>query len=117
MPSPSDTYNYRAMIQERADLIAEAGRTIEEAMAREDHALTDEEKERDDAIKAKLGELNESIDLVEQQRERERDLAKVRQAEPDPETGPADKRNPIHTRPNTPSGGPGRGTGLTNHNT
>jgi len=104
MPSIADTNSYRALIQERADLIAEAKAVFDAAAGRESHGLTDEEKERDDAIQSRLETLNEDITLVERQRDRERDLAQVRPSAPDPETTPG--RTPIQTRPNTPSGGP-----------
>ena len=59
--------NYRAMVQERADLIAEA-----KAVYAEDRALTDAERDRDDAIKARVSELNDHIDRVNALRDMER---------------------------------------------
>ena len=108
MTSIAESVNYRAMIQERADLVAEAGGTIDAAMARDDHALTAEEKERDDEIKAKLDSLNESIAIVESQRERERQVAATTMPAPAPDPTSLQVPQPgfVRATPNTPSGGP-----------
>ena len=92
---------FQALIQERAELIAEAKVVFDEARERDDHSLTEEETERDDAIQARLDTLNTDIALLERQRNRERDLTAGAPAAED-----ANTRSPIHTRPNTPSGGP-----------
>ena len=109
---PTDT-TYQALIQERADVTAEARKTIDAAMAREDHAMTDEEKERDDAIKVLLGTegsetesrsgLNGFIATLEEQRDRERTVA-MTPGEAQPMVINHDV--PGFTKPNTPDGGP-----------
>ena len=102
MPSQENTNNYRALLQERADLVAEAGAAIDAAMARADHALTDEERVRDDEIQAQVKSLNETIEVVEEQRERERQVAAITMPTPMPTPEPGR----VRTQPNTPSGGP-----------
>ena len=106
---PTDT-TYQALIQERADLTAEGRATIDEAMARSDHAMTDEEKARDNEIKVKLGSegseteprtgLNGFIATLEEQRNRERMVAMT------PQPMEISHEVPGRTKPNTPSGGP-----------
>jgi len=94
---------YQELVQERADLVAEAGKTIDEAMDR-DGVLTDEETERDNEINAKLATLNVSIKAMDDQRERERLVA----TSPIPQvfTIPAPEPGQARVNPNTPSGGP-----------
>jgi len=101
MPTILDSHHYQALIQERADIIAEAKAVLEE-----DRSLTTEEKERDDAIQARLEVLNDDVARAERQRERERSQAAIRPPDPDPVPVPAGAGHPIYTRPNTPSGGP-----------
>jgi len=101
---PVDT-TYQALIQTRADLTAEARTAIDAAMARDDRALTDEEKERDDAINVELDSLNVAIEVMEKQRDRERAVSadKFKMA-----GGGMDINHEVlgRTKPNTPSGGP-----------
>ena len=106
MPNAVDTYNYRALVQERADLIAEAKAVFESAATRPDgdRGLTDEEKERDDAIHVQVEKLTEDITRVEAMRDLERNVSPA-QPDPKPEPEPVG-RGAIYTRPNTPSGGP-----------
>ena len=89
---------YQELIQKRADLVSEAGATIDAAMER-DGVLTTEEKERDDEIKIDLEGLNASLTTLEGQRERERQVASTPKM-PVPDAGY------VVTSPNTPSGGP-----------
>lgn len=65
---------YQVLIQTRADLTAEA-RSLFDYAEKEGRGLNPEETERDDAITAELGGLNEEIGRLERQRERERALA------------------------------------------
>lgn len=106
MPSTVDTNNYRVLVQERADLIAEAKEVFVAVNERDDHSLTAEEKERDDAIQSRLDTLNEDIIRVQRQRDRERELAAVGPLDPEPVPVPADRTSRVSVRPNTPSGGP-----------
>lgn len=62
---------YKALLQERTDLIAE-GKLLFERAELESRVLTDEEKVRDDQINARLGELKGEIARHEARRERER---------------------------------------------
>lgn len=62
---------YKALLQERADLITEGKRIFEQA-ERESRDLTDEEKDRDDAINGRLEAVNADIQRHEVRRERER---------------------------------------------
>jgi HK97 family phage major capsid protein len=65
-------HRYHALLQERADLVAE-GRAIFEAAEREgNRALTAQEQARDDEINARLGVLAGEIAREETRRERER---------------------------------------------
>ena len=57
----NDRKRYQAMLQERADLIAEQTRLFQAADLRADKTLTEDEKSRDDAIVAKVGELDAEI--------------------------------------------------------
>lgn len=61
---------YKALVQERADLVREAGEIVA-AAEREDRGLTDEEKGRDDAIAARLDALAPDIAREEARRARE----------------------------------------------
>lgn len=70
---------YQAMLQERADLVAEAKRIFAAATA-EGRDLTEDEKKRDDAINARLSALADDISREERRREWERTVA---QAVPD----------------------------------
>lgn len=62
---------YKALLQERANLITE-GKQIFERAERESRSLTDEEKSRDDAINTRLAEINADVQRHEARRERER---------------------------------------------
>lgn len=76
------TSRYQALVQERADLVAE-GRAIIDRAERDGHrALTAEEAARDDAINARLGELAPEIARLEAARERERLVAGTGDAGP-----------------------------------
>jgi len=94
---------YQALLQERADLVAEAQAAFAAAAEREDGALTADEKDRDDVIHARVEELNADIGRMERMREMERTVAAAPQLEVsrDPTS-----THPVYTRPNTPSGGP-----------
>jgi HK97 family phage major capsid protein len=96
MPSIIESKEYRALIQERADLTAEAKAVLESG------SLTAEQKERDDVIDARITDINGDISRFDRQRERERNTP----PNPEPEPVPANSTHPIHTKPNTPSGGP-----------
>lgn len=67
---------YQALIQERADLVAEAKGIVAKAEA-EGRPLSDEEKGRDDAIVARLNVLTADIDREEARREWERSVEAV----------------------------------------
>lgn len=62
------TKRYQALIQERADLLKE-----QKAIFAGDAALTDDQKKRDDAIVARLGDLGGDIAREERQRQYERE--------------------------------------------
>jgi len=62
---------YQALLQERADLVAEGKRMFEAADASGD-VLTVEQKTRDDAINARLDEIAGDLERHEKRRERER---------------------------------------------
>ena len=68
--------NYKALLQERADLVKEAKAIFANAEA-EGRDLTAEEKQRDDAINARLEALAEDIARAERQRKWEREVAAV----------------------------------------
>lgn len=68
---------YQELLQERADLIAEAQR-IHAGAAAENRDLTAEEAARDDAIAAQLTKLNARIGRLERLREHERQAASAR---------------------------------------
>lgn len=70
---------YQALLQKRADLVAEAKRAFEAADAA-GRDLTDAERTRDDAISAELAAVNSEIVRHEAQRERERSVAAVADA-------------------------------------
>lgn len=61
---------YNALLQEKAELIAEA-KGIFEAAEAEERELSDQERERDDEIQARLGAINPELDRIKRQRERE----------------------------------------------
>ena len=90
--------SYQALLQERADLTAEARTAINAAREREDKQMTEEEEERNDEIDAKIESLNAAILLEDKQRDRERTVAGQ----------PMEINHDVlgRTRPNTPSGGP-----------
>lgn len=67
---------YMALMQERADLIAE-GKSLFEAAEREERALTEDEKGRDDAINLRLEALAGDLDREERRRKREREASAV----------------------------------------
>lgn len=70
---------YKALVQERADLVAE-GKRIFEAAEKECRELTDAEKGRDDAINARLEAINPELGREEARRERERTVAPMSDA-------------------------------------
>lgn len=61
---------YKALVQERADLVREAGEIVARA-ERENRGLSDEEKARDDAITARIEAIAPDIAREEARRERE----------------------------------------------
>ena len=65
---------YKELLQERADLVAEAGELFKAAEA-EGRGLTDEEKARDDEIQVRLDALDDDLVREERRRERERQVA------------------------------------------
>lgn len=67
---------YQLMVQERADLVAEA-RGIFERADKDSRELTAEERARDDAINARLVQLNDDIAREERRRDNERLVAAV----------------------------------------
>lgn len=86
---------YKALLQERSDLIAEGKKLFEKADA-ESRGLSEEEKTRDDEINARLAEVNADIQRHEARRERERTAAALpriemrERVEDDPKRGFAD---------------------------
>ncbi len=68
---------YKALLQERADLVAE-GKRLFDAAEREDRDLTAAEKDRDDAINARLTAI--SADLQRHENRRAREMASTGQA-------------------------------------
>ena len=64
---------YMALLQERADLVAE-GKTMFDLAEAETRGLTEDEKSRDDAINTRLGVLAEELAREETRRERERSV-------------------------------------------
>jgi HK97 family phage major capsid protein len=86
---------YQSLVQERADLTAEA-RALFDLAEREGRALSDDEQDRDDAIAARLDDLNEEIGRLERQRDRERALAE-RAGEPAPPSAVA-RISGVHDR-------------------
>ena len=95
---------YQELIQERADLVKEAGGAIDAAMDR-DGVLTAEEQIRDDEINGRLKVINDGLTTMDVQRERERQVSATTSAAID-HTMPVPQVGYVHTRPNTPSGGP-----------
>lgn len=67
---------YQALLQERADLVAEQSKLFS-AVEDEGRDLTAEEKERDDAIHERLTGIEASIEREERRREWERQVAAV----------------------------------------
>lgn len=65
---------YKALIQERADLITEQKGIFAAAEARTDMALTAEERQRDDAIAARLTDLAGEIEREERRKANEKAL-------------------------------------------
>jgi HK97 family phage major capsid protein len=78
-----ETRQYRALLEERARLLAEAEELFE-AAGRENRGLTAEERERDDQISARLEELNQDIARFERQRERMREQQAAARPMPEP---------------------------------
>ncbi len=62
---------YKALLQERADLVSE-GKQLFERAEKESRELSDEEKTRDDEINARLATVNAEVQRHEARRERER---------------------------------------------
>ncbi len=73
---------YRALLQERADLVAEGRRIFELAEQEDNRALTDEERAQDDAIQARLEAIGLELEREERRRERERTVEAAPAAEP-----------------------------------
>jgi HK97 family phage major capsid protein len=71
---------YRALLQEKADLVTEGKAIFEQAEA-DGRPLTDEEKTRDDQIQARIEALGEDLAREERRRERERNAPAVPAAE------------------------------------
>jgi HK97 family phage major capsid protein len=71
-----ESKQYKALLQERADLVAEQGRLFAAADAA-GRGLTEDEKARDDAIAARLGEVAGELARHERRREAERSVASV----------------------------------------
>lgn len=69
---------YNALLQEKADLIAEARTTFTKA-EEEERELTAEEQSRDDEVQARLETINPELDRIKRQREREATTAAVEQ--------------------------------------
>lgn len=67
---------YKALIQERADLIQEAKNIFATAES-ESRALIDQEKSRDDEINTRLNAISGDLERIERQREWERTVAAV----------------------------------------
>lgn len=65
------TTRYQALLQERADLVAEGSAIFEQA-EKAGRDLTPAERERDDAINARLGDLAADLDREAKRQERER---------------------------------------------
>ncbi len=65
---------YKALVQERAELVAE-GRTIFESAEKASRELTAEEKSRDDEINTRLEAIKPDLAREETRRERERGMA------------------------------------------
>lgn len=74
---------FQALIQERAELVAE-GKGILAAAEQENRALTPEEAARDDAISARLEAIGGELGRIERDRERQRTVEAV----PNPNAGP-----------------------------
>ena len=69
---------YNALLQEKADLIAEAKGVFEKAEG-EERELTAEEQSHDDEIQARLEAINPELDRIKRQREREATTEAVRE--------------------------------------
>ena len=69
---------YNALLQEKADLIAEAKGVFEKAEG-EERELTAEEQSHDDEIQARLEAINPELDRIKRQRERETTTEAVRE--------------------------------------
>lgn len=67
---------YKALLQERADLVAEA-KSIFAAADADGRDLTDDEKTRDDAINARLEVITSELEREERRRQWEREVAAV----------------------------------------
>ena len=86
---------FKALLQERSDLIAEGKKLFEQAEA-QGRGLSDEEKGRDDGINARLAEINADVERHEARRERERTSAALprmeirERVEDDPKRGFSD---------------------------
>lgn len=80
----NDSKNYKALVQAKADLIAEHGKLFDSVAAGAE--WTDEQRKQDDAIVAKLASVNADIARHERRREIERNA---------PAAVPAFLRNPL----------------------
>lgn len=97
---------YQTLIQERTDLYAEAKTAIDGALEA-GVPMTEEAKERDTEINARLEELKEDITRAETQRERDRASALANSTNANAaQPMETNSDRPIYTNPNTPSGGP-----------
>jgi len=75
---------YNALLQEKADLIAEAKGVFEKAEG-EERELTAEEQSHDDETQARLEAINPELDRIKRQRERECQCERERERERQPE--------------------------------
>lgn len=98
--------SYQALLQSRTDLNAEA-EAIYAAVEDESRRLNDDERKRDDAIKAEIKLLNEDIARMEAHRNDQRDLALANSSNANvAQSMEINADQTFHTNPNTPSGGP-----------
>jgi HK97 family phage major capsid protein len=110
MKTSKTDQSYQGLLQERADLVAEA-KAIHEKERADGEGWTQEEKDRDDAINGESGllaQLNEHITRAARQRENERTVAteNAQAQAPGDNSFEISSDGPIYTKPNTPSGGP-----------
>lgn len=85
---------YKALIQERADLVKEQTGLFE-LVEREARAMSADEKSRDDAIVARLGEVADDIGREERRRKNERESAGVAVSSVDAIEGEVDDKKPF----------------------